>query len=263
MLREFIAANKRISQAITPRHVHEANVFGAYHKLAALLMSHPGVTTVVDVGAGKQWHFPRHYKEWFGLHLIGLDIDAEEMAPNRDLDEKIVCDVVQDIPLPDGSVDLFTVSSGIEHFSDNERFLSHAYRKLRPGGFFIAQFPSRYAPFAIANRILPRRVTRRLLDAAMLDSKRELGFRAYYDRTHYAAFKHLVAKTGFRELYHLPGYYSSSYCEFFVPLYLVSYAYDALTYGIGVKHLAAYNLWVLEKPDPANPDQAFKLYAWN
>jgi SAM-dependent methyltransferase len=263
VLREFFAANKRISQAITPRHVHEANVFGAYHKLAAILMSHPDVRNVVDVGAGKKWHFPSHYKEWFGLHLIGLDIDEAEMAPNADLDEKIRCDVVEDIPLPDNSVDLFTVSSGVEHFSNNEKFLNNAYRKLRPGGFFIAQFPSRYAPFAIANRLLPPRVTRRVLDNTMLDSKKELGFRAYYDRTHYSAFKKLVASAGFRELYHLPGYYSSSYCEFFVPLYLMSYAWDAFAFGMGVKQLAAYNLWVLVKPDPTSMEQPFKLYAWN
>src|SRR5687768_4616592 len=30
MLRDFFAANRRVSQALTPRHVHEANVFGAY-----------------------------------------------------------------------------------------------------------------------------------------------------------------------------------------------------------------------------------------
>lgn len=263
MLREFVAANKRISKAITPRHVHEANVFGAYHKLAALLMSHPDVRTVVDVGAGKKWHFPQHYKEWFGLHLIGLDISAAEMAPNTALDEKIECDVVEDIPLSDGSVDLFTVSSGVEHFSNNERFLQHAYQKLRPGGFFIAQFPSRYAAFAIANRLLPHRFTRRLLDGAMLDDEHDLGFRAYYDRTHYSAFKRMANGVGFRELYHLPGYYSSAYFEFFVPLYLVSYAIDAMAFGLGVKHLAAYNLWILVKPDPNTAtEEPFKLYAW-
>ncbi|HVF16865.1 MAG TPA: hypothetical protein VNA21_08125, partial [Steroidobacteraceae bacterium] len=89
MLKKFFAANRRMSQAMTPRHVHEANVFGAYRKLATLLMSRPDVRTVVDVGAGKSWHFPRYYKEWFKIHLIGLDIDAAEMIPNDVLDEKI------------------------------------------------------------------------------------------------------------------------------------------------------------------------------
>jgi SAM-dependent methyltransferase len=263
MLRDFFAANRRVSQALTPRHVHEANVFGAYRKLATLLMSRPDITTVVDVGAGKSWHFPLYYKEWFKIYLIGLDIDREEMTPNAALDEKIECDVVKGIPLPDASVDLITVFSGIEHFSDNEKFLSHAFAKLRPGGYFIAQFPSRFAPFALANRMLPARTTRRVLDNAMGGATaRELGFRAYYDRTDYLSFKKLVRKTGFSETYHLPGYYSSSYCEFFVPLYLLSYAYDALRFSIGIKALASYNLWVLHKPDPQAHEQPLRLYAW-
>jgi SAM-dependent methyltransferase len=185
------------------------------------------------------------------------------MEPNNSLDKKIECDVVADIPLADDSVDLFTISSGVEHFSNNERFLENAYRKLRPGGFFIAQFPSRYAPFAIANRMLPPRFTRRLLDSSMGSTSRELGFPAHYDRTHYSAFKKLCSRVGFQEVYHLPGYYSSSYCEFFVPLYLLSYAFDAVAFSMGIKQLAAYNLWILIKPTAERQEQAFKLYAWH
>jgi SAM-dependent methyltransferase len=264
MLKEFFAANRRVSKALTPRHVHEANVFGAYRKLATLLMSRPDISTVLDVGAGKSWHFPHYYKEWFHIHLIGLDIDVEEMAPNDALDEKIECDVVNEIPLAPESVDLVTVFSGVEHFSDNEKFLHNAFTALRPGGYFIAQFPSRYAPFALANRMLPPRATRRVIDHAMGPATaKQLGFRAYYDRTDYLAFKKLVEQSGFSEVYHLPGYYSSSYCEFFVPLYLVSYAFDALRFSMGIKELASYNLWVLHKPDPNAREQPMQLYAWN
>lgn len=263
MLKDFFAANRRMSQAMTPRHVHEANVFGAYRKVATLLMSRPDITNVVDVGAGKSWHFPLYYKEWFKIRLIGLDIDAHEMAPNDALDEKIECDVVEDIPLPNASVDLMTVFSGVEHFSNNERFLGNAFAKLRPGGYLIAQFPSRFAPFALANRLLSPRTTRRVLDHALSSATaQQLGFPAYYDRTDYMSFRKLVRKTGFSETYHLPGYYSSSYFEFFVPLYLISYAFDALRFTVGIKALASYNLWVLHKSDPQKQEQELRLYAW-
>jgi SAM-dependent methyltransferase len=263
MLKKFFAANRRMSQAMTPRHVHEANVFGAYRKLATLLMSRPDVRTVVDIGAGKSWHFPRYYKEWFKIHLIGLDIDAAEMIPNDVLDEKVECDVVKGIALPNDSVDLITVSSGIEHFSNNENFLRNAFSVLRPGGYFIAQFPSRYAPFALANRLLPAKASRRVLDSAMGSTATELGFRAYYDRTNYHSFKGLTRQAGFNEIYHLPGYYSSSYFEFFVPFYLMSYVFDAVRFGMGIKELASYNLWVLQKPGPSALEQPMQLYAWN
>ena len=133
VLDRFFAANRRISQAITPRHIHEANVFGAYRKVAALLMSRPDVRTVIDVGAGRSWHFPRYYKQWYGIRLIGLDIDAGEMEFNEALDEKIECDVSADIPLPDESADLFMAHSGVEHFPDNQRFLENALRILHGG----------------------------------------------------------------------------------------------------------------------------------
>src|SRR5262249_55036298 len=150
-LGSFLDVNRRISKALTPKHVHEANVFGGYRKLGAMLLSHPDVRRVVDVGSGKSWHFPKHYKEWYGIHLIGVDIDAAEMLANELLDEKLECDVVESIPVEPGSVDLIMINSGVEHFHDNERFLRNAYQALRPGGFLLAQFPNRYAPFAIAN----------------------------------------------------------------------------------------------------------------
>lgn len=262
MLKTFIAKNIEWSRRLTPRHIHEANVFGVYRKLAPLLMAMPNVRTVADVGAGRKWHFPGYYKDWFQVKLIGLDIDAAEMEPNYALDEKIVCDVVKDIPLPDGSLDLITVDSGMEHFSDNERFLENAFAKLRAGGFLIAQCPSRYAPFAIANRLIPPALSRHILDKTMGETAPELGFQAYYDRTNYSAFRHLIKQIGFHEIYHSPGYYSSTYFEFFTPLYLLSYMFDAVRFAVGAKALASYHLWILQKPD-SNATETLRLYAWS
>src|SRR5262245_28531677 len=260
-LDRFIALNKRIASAITPNHVHEANVFGMYRKLATILMSHPRVSTVVDVGAGKCWRFPPYYKEWFGIHLVGIDIDAAEMSDNELLDKKIECDVVSHIPLEPGSVDLFMIHSGIEHFRNNEAVLRNLFQALRPGGFIIAQFPNRYAPFAVANRILPQKVTSWLLNKFM-GGTMELGFPAYYDRTNYSAFHKLSSKVGLAKIYYSPGYFGSSYFAFFLPFYVCSYAFDMLSFAIGLKNLASYHLWILQRPGDSMMDQPFRLYAW-
>lgn len=258
----FFQLNQRLARSITPQHVHEANVFGSYWKIGAMLLSHPDVRRVVDVGAGKKWHFPAHYKAWYGIELIGVDIDEDEMLPNQLVDTKIVCDAVEHIPLPPNSIDLVTVNSGVEHFSDNEKFLQNAYDILRPGGFLLAQFPGRFSPFAILNRVLPQTMSRKLLDK-FTDSPSELGFKAVYDRTNYSAFRKLVSKTGFKEVYYVPGFYSSYYFEFFIPLYLLSYLYDSARFSLGARDLASYNLWVLQKPGNARDDEAaFRFYAW-
>ena len=261
LLRLVLDSNRRLCRRLTPNHVHEANVFGMYRKLGAVLLSHPEVTRVLDCGAGKAWHFPSHYKSWYDIHLIGADIDSAEMAHNTALDEKIACDVTEKIPVPPGSVDLIMVHSGIEHFRDNRAFLENAFASLRPGGYLLAQFPGRYAPFAIANRILPRGLTKRLLKYGMHDSD-ELGFTAYYDRTHYSGFVSMAEDVGFDVTYHLPGFYSSSYAEFFFPLWICSYIYDTLRFGLGLKNLASYNLFVLQKTNLAD-SESFQLYAWS
>jgi SAM-dependent methyltransferase len=262
-LRPFFALNRRLSRAITPRNAHEANVFGAYRKVGSMLLSHPNVHRVADVGAGRHWHFPPHYKIWYNIHLIGLDIDSGAMADNDLLDERVQCDVVRSIPVEPASLDLIMAHSGIEHFIDNERFLFNAYAALRPGGFFFAQFPNRFAPFAIANRLLPARVSRKVIDSAMADTADELGYRAFYDRTHYSGFKRIFNTVGFRELYYLPGFFSSTYFEFFVPLYVLSYAFDSVRFAVGVKNLASYNLWVLQKPSDEPSSGCFRFYAWD
>lgn len=257
----FFNLNKRLSLRMIPDHVHEANVFGAYKKVGAIALSHPRVHRVADIGAGKNWQFPPYYKDWYGITLIGIDIDAEEMRENRALDERIACSATGDIPLDDGSVDLVTAHSGVEHFEDNERFLRNAYRILRPGGYLLALFPNRYAAFAMANRLLPPALAKRLLRVSMGDTDL-LGFKAYYDRTNYSAFRRMSETVGFEVAYYLPGYLSSTYLAFFNPLFLVSYAIDTANYMLGVKNLATYNLFLLEKSAPGEPKQPLQLYAW-
>lgn len=261
-LSTFIAANRAICKAITPRHLHEANVFGMYRKIGTMLLSHPGVRRVADIGAGKAWQFPAEFKKWYSIHLIGLDIDGAEMEVNTALDEKIVCDVVEAIPLAPNSVDMVMAHSGVEHFSDNQRFMCNVHSILRPGGVALLQFPGRFAPFAIANRMLPKAISRRFLNATRGEDAEELGFRAHYDRTNYSAFARIAREAGFEPLYYVPGYYSSDYCSFLVPLYLAHYAYDALRYAAGIRNLASYNLWVLRKPGSPGEEIALPLTAW-
>lgn len=250
LLESFVRANRRLCHRVTPRHYWESNVFAMYTKVATMLVAQPDVRRVLDSGAGKLWRLPASYKQRFGLYLIGIDIALEEMAANDLLDEKLEGDVCRAIPVAPGSVDLITAFSGIEHFADNEAFLGHCYGALRPGGLLLAQFPGRYAPFALLNQALPERLSSVLLRNLLPGSEGVLGFKAYYDRTHYSAFRGLAEAAGFEVEYHLAGYFGSEYFAFFAPLYAAATLVDLFRFGLGVKDLASYNLFVLRKPGP-------------
>lgn len=262
-LARFVSANRKIARTITPTHVHEANVFGVYRKIGAMLMSHPRVSQVVDIGAGGQWQFPSYYKDWYHIHLIGLDIDRNEMVGNDALDEKIEGDVVDRVPFSTGSIDLFMVHSGIEHFSDTERALRNLFVALRPGGFILAEFPNRFAHFAILNRLLPPALSHWLLSRVLGSSDELLGFKAYYNNTNYSSFMKIWKNIGFKQLYFVPGFYGSFYFEFFLPLYVFSYVFDMICFAMGIKNLASYYLWVLQKPEALESDQPFTFWAWD
>lgn len=247
MLDRFVAFNRRLSFALTPKHLSESNVFSMYRKCALAIFGRSDIRTVLDIGAGRAWQFSASDKEAYQLKLIGIDIDADEMAYNDTLDEAVIADVTRPIPIDPGTIDFVTCHSGVEHFSNNDEFLKNAYHVLRPGGLMLMQFPTPTAPFAILNRILPARVTRWLLHRLVPGSDGVLGFKAYYDRTSYKEFSRLAEDNDFDIDYHFPGYFSAGYFAFFTPLYFLALGYDFVRFVFGIKGASSYNLFVLRK----------------
>jgi SAM-dependent methyltransferase len=258
-LKRVVRVNQRVSRALTPPHIRETSVFSMYTKIVSILLMQPQTKRVLDAGAGAAWSLPQVYKQRFGLHLVGLDIDPKEMERNVSLDERIVSDVCREIPVPDGSIDVITAHSGVEHFPDNEAFLGNCFKALRPGGRVVAQFPSRYAPFVIVNRVLPYRASRFLLKHFRPDAYDQIGFPAHYDRTNYSDFRRIAESAGFEFEYVYFGYFNF-YCAFFVPLYILSMTYGLMRLVVGAKDFASYNLVVLRKPGP-NDDVTFGHYS--
>jgi SAM-dependent methyltransferase len=210
-------------------------------------MSRSDVSIVVDIGAGRRWHFPARVKADLLEKLIGVDIDESEMSGNALLDEKVVADVVDGIPLVQSSVDLITVRAGVEHFSDNEAFLRNCAACLRPGGYLVATFANKYSPFAIINQALPARLSGRILKVLVPGSEGTLGFRAYYDHSSYSGFERALVSNGFEVDYYYPSYFSSAYFAFFVPLYVLSVGFDVVRFVLGSRNLASYHLFVARK----------------
>lgn len=244
MLTRFINFNEKICKYTTPKHYDETMAYNFFHSKCLELMIQPDIRTVLDIGSGRTWHFSRATKDACRIHLIGLDIDASELEYNTLLDQKIVSDVTNEIPLPTSSVDLIMVRAGVEHFCDNDKFLSNCARCLRPGGTLIATFANKYAPFAILNQLLPRKISQWLLYHLIPGSKGVLGFPAAYDRTSYSGFKRLLQKNDYAITYHYSSYFSSAYFYFFASMYIVSLMLDLIRFILGIRNLCSYHLFV-------------------
>ena len=205
-------------------------------------------STVLDIGVGKSWFFPATIKQESNLYLVGLDIDDSEMKENSVLDKKTSGDACSSLHLEDNSVDLIMTRAAVEHFHDTVGCIRNCYRALRPGGKIIATFANRYAPFAILNRLLPRRLSSFLLKYLVAGSEGQLGFKAYYDRCSFSAFKTELLRSGFDVDDAYCSYFSSEYFKFFFPIYVLSLCWDYARYLARVPNLASHYCFVAIKP---------------
>lgn len=245
VLRHFVHANVALSDRIVPSVVKDTHAYTKYDEAGtALLQLEP--KTVLDVGAGKQWHFTPSLKSP-NMGLIGFDIDHAEMAENALLDQKICGDACQSLGVPDQSVDLIMGRAVVEHLHDTASFLKSANRALGDGGHLIVTFASRYAPFAILNRMLPQRVSHWLLLHLVPGSSGVLGFKAFYDRASFSEFKQSLDDAGFEIEEEYASYFSTSYSRFFFPLFVVGLGLDYLRYALGKPRLACYFMFIARK----------------
>lgn len=249
MLAAFVRLNRRLSARSTSLAIRNSSVFSMFPKVAEIVLLHPATRRVVDAGAGAAWCFPPEFKAEADLHLIGIDIDPQEMRLNPALDERIPGSVCDPFQVEAGTVDAITAFSGVEHFPNNEAFLRNCSEALRPGGRVIAQFPSRYASFAILNRMIPQNLKLLLIKHLRPDVADHTGFTAHYDRTDYRSFVKIAEEAGLEVEFYHPGYFHG-YAGFFYPLYLLTILSGLVRLVLGVRSLATYNLFVLRKPGP-------------
>ena len=78
--------------------------------------------------------------------LICLDPDNDVMAKLITGESRQKLTLIRSVEvrgdlIPDNSIDFWLGSHVIEHFADPNRFISSAFKKLKPGGFFFQEFP--------------------------------------------------------------------------------------------------------------------------
>lgn len=250
----FIRANLRVSQKLEGRLPHaQYSLQDEYERvLEQLLSTMDGPALVVDVGGGRHCHFARFRPPGSAVRIVGVDISADELALNDDVDERVVADATQALPFGEGDVKLLVARAVLEHLPDTEAFITEAGRVLEPGGYFVVLVPNRYALSSVLNRLIPDRLARVLLHALVPDSEGRLGFPAHYDRTSSNELRRLFERYDIDVVEEHLTYYQASYFGFFLPLYVICAAFESVFHRLGTTRLAATILLVGRKR-PASP----------
>jgi 2-polyprenyl-6-hydroxyphenyl methylase/3-demethylubiquinone-9 3-methyltransferase len=179
----------------------------------------PGMS-VYDIGGGKNPILSLREKQRLGLRLTGLDIDAEELAasPPAIYDKKICADIMEF--QGDGDADLVICQALLEHVRDSRAAIRAIASILKPGATALIFLPSRNAVFARMNLLLPQALKRKILYTVFPFTRRNQGFRAYYDHCTLGDFQRIAAGSGLAVDVG-KAYFSSGYFTFFFPLYFV------------------------------------------
>ena len=105
----------------------------------------PAGSTVLDLMSSWRSHWPQgHPKE----KLVGLGLNAQEMADNPDLDEYVVHNVNLEPSLPfgDESFDAVVITVSAQYLTSPVETFQEVNRILKPGGVFIVTFSNRMFP---------------------------------------------------------------------------------------------------------------------
>jgi ubiquinone/menaquinone biosynthesis C-methylase UbiE len=247
----FVALNRKASKRLEAHLPHAIDILYQYIEVVKdVVNAMPRNAVVVDVGGGTTCPFARVLKPGASTMIIVLDISEDQLRCNNDANSRLVADVMKSLPFGNGTVDLVTSRSVLEHLGDVAAFVRHSSEVLKPGGYWIHLFPSKFAPFALINQLLPKTWSRMLVRTFFPSQKGICGFPALYDVCYCSAIVNLLLKNGFDRVDVMPSYYQWQYFSFCFPLFVASAAYALLVWLLGLRNLAAYLLVVARKAGP-------------
>lgn len=164
---------------------------------------------ICEVGGGANPLLSLQLIQELGLDYTLLDVSAEELAKAPEGYRKLRADICGDIPETPEGFDLVFSKMLAEHIPDAAQFHRNVLSLLRPGGVAFHFFPTLYALPFVANRCLPERLTRYLLNImSPRDRYQHAKFPAYYRWCRGPTSRQLGALTGL-------GYEVVSYIGFF------------------------------------------------
>ncbi len=239
LLRRFLEANRRLSARLDKRL--DLALYRRYDDdVAAALAELPPNAVVVDVGGGRQCSFAEHLPAHRRFKVVSVDISAEELAANTTADERRVGDVCRRLPLADNEVDLIVSRTLLEHVESLDGAAREMARVLRPGGRSIHLVPCRYALFAVAARVIPFALAKRIVHTLLPESQGVVEFDVHYDDGHPAAMERRFVGAGFSRVDTECTWDQAGYVHPVFPLFLVVLAYQRLVAAMRIRLLASY-----------------------
>src|SRR5215213_321384 len=123
-VRRFLKHNKRLSASVAARLPQaRENIHRLYPQVVARYAdAYERPAVVVDVGGGRKCDFARLLRPASPVRIVAVDISAEELELNGDVQDKRVADVTEGLPFGAGEVDMIVSHSVIEHLPNVEAF---------------------------------------------------------------------------------------------------------------------------------------------
>lgn len=249
MLRTFLNWNRKLSAAfdsLLPAHLR---LDGNGTFLREVMPQAVGQGDLVyDLGGGSRPWLSAERKAALQAHVVGLDIDADELAaaPPGSYDQAIAANLCTFTGK--GDADVVICQATLEHVPDAAGAIRAIATTLKPGGRAFIFAPCRNAIFARLNLILPEGFKQRLLGTLFpAKAQGHDGFKAYYDHCTPSQIAALAQANGLEvELRRL--FWISSYFTIFTPAFVIWRLTQLLLWVVLRDDAAESFIFVLRKP---------------
>jgi ubiquinone/menaquinone biosynthesis C-methylase UbiE len=243
LLRRFIDANIHLSGKWERRFTLESDK-PFWQRFADLVNEEAGRLpengVVVDLGGGRQCVFRGSIPRDRGVSVVAVDISADELALNKQVDKTVVADVADTLPFNDASVDLLVSRALLEHVDGVPQAARNMSRVLKPGGVALHFIPARYSLFGIFARTMPFKPTLWLLHRISPKTRGQVEFKVYYDHCYASAIEKAFLDAGFSKVNVETCWSQSDYFFALFPLYVAVSLYQGLVRRLQLRDLAAY-----------------------
>jgi SAM-dependent methyltransferase len=246
----FVQVNQAMSRWFSRRWPYDRTRFRSLYTARVAELAQGG-DLITDVGAGRCTPFAAELPD--GCGVLGVDVSRDDLDANRALTMRVTRNVVTE-GLPGQAFGSQVVCSRfvLEHLPSLDAFSEEAFRATRPGGYSVHLFSGRWSAFAMANRLLPKALSRRLLFALRPASRDVGGFPTHYDHTDPRAARERFRRAGFAEVETELSWEVSQYFEWCLPLYGLARAWESLARRLRLETVASYVVLTARRPELLN-----------